>query len=512
LLPDVDKTGELRAIASDWEDELLTFSSLVQQVHSETLSLRMLPLSTITGSFLRSVRDLSKELGKEVKFAVSGENIELDREILENLRPLVLHLITNALAHGIESPSERVALGKSPAGLMTLSATLLGEMVRVTVRDDGRGVDTSEIREKAVRMGVMASDAADRMSEEEAVALVLNHGFSTAEVLTEVCGRGVGMDVVNSGVSKLKGYLTLSTIRGKFFEASMTVPVTLSIIESLLVSCCGELFAVPVANVQEIIRVRISDLLHYDDLEWINLNGARVRTVALNDLLGLGGSNNAYRVSMTAMVLRVDDTLLACVIDAVVGETEAVVRPFPRQVDDIGNFLGITILPDGTPSFILNVHKLFSGTSGVFSHSLFGRERPEVEQLPRILVVDDSVTSRSIISTILESRGFRVDTAESGEEAWQILSESIFDLLISDVEMPGMSGYDLLCKVRGDRFLKGLPAILVSSLSSEEDRQRALDSGAMAYMVKGEFDQKLLLKIVAQLFGGVKHGKENSDH
>ena len=493
---------KLRSFEGNLDEDIQQLDTLIQQLHGEALSLRMLPLKTITDGYQRTVRDVAKSLGKEVRLEVLGDHIELDRALIEELKPVLLHIITNAVAHGIEPSDERVAAGKPICGTIRLTASHEGESAKISVRDDGRGLDPEQIRQRAVQQGILDPRIAETLSDDESLYLTLRHGFSTTETVNDLSGRGVGLDVVSSGVEQLKGSLQLSSRRGRYFEITLHLPLTLSVIQALLISCGGETFAIPMSYVQEVVKLRESDILDENGTEGIMLRGGFVTLASLPDLLGLGDSPFLVeREKLTVVVLKYRGELLACAVDASHGDAEIVVKGFGDQLRHADYLFGATILSNGDPALILKVHDIFIATIGAGSAGIRARLQklltPPIKGT--ILSVDDSVTSRTIVRTILSANGYRVVSAESGEEALNLLTESSFDLMISDVEMPGINGYELVRTVRALPGFRDMPIIMVTSLGSDDDWREAMHAGAQAYIIKGDFDQGVLLDLVNTL-------------
>ena len=484
------------------EEDVLYLDYLIQELHEKAMGLRMLPLRSISDGFERLVRDLSQQLGKEVRLDTIGQSIEMDRVLLEGLKPMLIHLLTNAVCHGIESPDERVAAGKVRQGTVRLTARHEGSSVLVEVRDDGIGMDPGRIKASALARGVIDPREAEGMTDEEALYLTLRPGFSTAEIVTDVSGRGVGMDVVKKNVERLKGNIALTSEVGSFSQITLQLPLTLSVIEALIVQCGAETFAIPLNYVQEILKVRAPEILTLGANEVIKVRGVTTPLYTLSGMLGLPQQGNPETAALAAIVLKLCDQRIACTVDAHLGSSEVVVKGLGGQFKNVRFVFGATILGDGNPALILNVPDLFgAGSQG--ARAPLSREGEESAQRRiRVLVVDDSITTRTMEQSILVSHGYAVVTAVSGEDALEkTAADAGFDLIISDVEMPGINGFELTRTLRGSEQYRETPIIIVSSLSRDEDKRQALQAGAQAYIVKGAFDQGMLLETVQMLIG-----------
>lgn len=510
-----EKTGQLKLISREahltglrdfhrgFEEDVLYLDYLIQELHGQAMSLRMLPLKTITDGFQRLVRDLAKGQGKEIRLEVAGENIEVDRVLLESLKPMFIHLLNNAVDHGIESPGERVAQGKTPKGTIRIAARHEGSSVRIDIRDDGRGMDPEKIKQVALRRGVIDKEEAALLGDDEALYLTLRPGFSTSEIVTDLSGRGVGMDVVSRNIEKVKGTLVLRSAVGQFTEINLQLPLTLSVIEALMISCGGESFSIPLTYVQETIKIRGEDIATVGNKEVVSVRGATVPLVSLASILGLPEKKSLTELGkIAAVILKLREHSLACTVDAILGSSEIVVKGLGNQLKNVRHVFGATILGDGSPSLILDAPDLFASAQGgetairkTFEESLAARIKGS------ILVVDDSITTRTMERSILIAHGYQVEIAVSGEDALEKVASELFDLVISDVEMPGINGFELTRRLRGIAEYREVPVIIVSSLSRDEDKRKAIEAGAQAYIVKGSFEQGALLDTVEALIG-----------
>jgi two-component system chemotaxis sensor kinase CheA len=496
---------ELTRFGLDFERDTLALNYLTEELHTSAMELRMLPLATITDDLVRMARDLAREQQKEVDFALRGEEVELDRMMLEAVRPMLLHMLRNAVDHGIEPPEERQRAGKGAGGRIELTARYEGGGVRLTLRDDGRGIDPQRVRQVAVEKRLITAEEAAALSDEEAVYLVLRPGFSTREIITDISGRGVGMDVVKANVDRVKGNLVIHSTPGRGTEMILQLPLTLALVTGLLADCEGETYAIPLHYVTEILRLTERDILTEGGREVIRVRGTTLPLFALRDILGLPRQQGIAPGRVTALVLSFREQQLACLVSSSLGVQELVVKGMGKQLKSVEFFSGATILGDGAPALILSVPDLFGASlsgKGTRLRQEFEQTREQARR-GRILVVDDSITTRTMEKNILETHGYEVTVAVSGPDALGKLAAAdyAFDLVVSDVEMPGMTGFELTKRLRELERTRDIPVIIVTSLASDSDRRKGIEAGAQAYIVKGSFDQGTLLDTVETLIG-----------
>lgn len=497
-------SASLREFHRDLEEDVRYLNYLVQELYGDAMAMRMLPLKTITDGFERMVRDLGREQGKVVELNVTGAYIEMDRVLLENLKPMLLHMLRNSVDHGIEPLDQRLLDGKPPKAAIEISARHEGNSVWIVVRDDGKGIDPKQVKDAAIAKGLMDMAQAEALTDEEALYLVLEPGFSTKEMITDISGRGVGMDVVKKNIEKVKGNLEVRSQVGIFTEISLQLPLTLSVMEALLVSCSGESYAIPLNYVQETLRIGGEEIETVGGKEVISIRGITAPLVSLASLLGLPEKKTFLAEGrVAAVVLKFRDQLIACTLDNSLGSSEIVVKGLGEQMKSVEFISGATILGDGDPALILNVPDIFARAEGIGGAALKrGLEESRAVRLKgRILVVDDSITTRTMERSILLTHGYQVEIAISGEDALEKVVREMFDLVVSDVEMPGINGFELTRRLRAMDEYAEVPVIIVSSLSRDADKRKAMEAGAQAYIVKGSFDQGALLDTVEALIG-----------
>ena len=459
--------------------------------------LRMLPFAEACQGLDRLVRDLARASGKEVDLLVEGGQVELDRSILEGLRDPLYHLVRNAVDHGIETPDQRQAAGKLAQGRITLAAALRGTQVEVVVADDGRGLDLEAVRQQVRRQGL-----GEPPDERDLASCIFLPGFSTASLITSVSGRGVGLDVVKSQVELLHGTIDLSFTAGQGTRFALAVPLTLTTLRALLVEAGEQTFAWASTNVQRLVRIGPDDIRMVGGREML-VNGKSLLPMAsLAETLGLPAATAAGPGGKRpGLIVAAAERRMAFVVDELIAEQEIVVKGLGDRIRRVRNFSGATILPSGRIALVPNAAALIRAA---MSQSVGPTPAPVPAMTgslakKRLLVVDDSVSTRSLEKSILEAAGYEVVTAADGEAGWKLLQEQDVDLVITDIEMPRMDGFELTEAIRRSKRSHELPVILISARSSDRDKARGIEVGADAYIVKSTFDQRELLEALGQL-------------
>ncbi len=475
--------------------------ALVDDLEQEVISTRLLPISTVFGALPRAVRELANTTGKEVLLDLRGENTELDRKLLEALNDPLLHLVRNAMDHGIEPPDEREALGKPRQGVIRVQAEASGGEVRVVISDDGRGIDAQHMRDVAVKKSLISADNAALLSNQEALELIFLPGFTTAPILTDLSGRGVGMDVVRSNLDELNGQVVIESQPGQGTRITLLLPLTLVTTRVLLFQVGGQMFALPASGCHGIVWIEQEHIHTLDGRAMINHQEQTVPILRLADLLEIDAPQAfALERRMPAILLGNARRLLALLVDKLVDEREAVVKPIGILLDMGRRYTGAIQLGDGQLVLMLNPMTLAQTARGVgLVRAMTDTEsgRPAAH----LLVVDDSFTTRELVRSILQSAGYRVTAATDGADALDKLRVQLYDLVVSDVEMPRMNGFELTANIRREPGLEEVPVIIVTSLASDEHKQRGMEAGAQAYIVKSQFNQDNLLDAIQQLLG-----------
>ena len=467
------------------------------QVRDATNRLRLLPAATVFPSLERAVRDAAQSLQKEVVFEALGGGNRLDAHVLTALRGALLHVVRNAVAHGIEPREERLAVKKASAGRVELRVEQRGTRVAFLCRDDGKGVDVEAVRRVAIRKGLVTASQANSLGLEEAVKIIMRSGITTTRTADEVSGRGVGLDVVREIVAHLNGDVSIHSDLGKGTTLEISVPVSLSSLLALEVDAGGMVAALPLEAVKETLRLADSDIARSAERDSIVVEGRVVPFLSLPGAVGEKGPGKRKRPFWSAIIVEGRSGTAAIGVDRLLGTANVVVRPLPSLavVDTI--VAGTSLNAEGDPELILDPDGLVVAASQGHGTLI---EKPAAKRAP-VLVIDDSLTTRMLEQSILESAGYEVEVATSGEEALEKARAKQYGLFLVDVEMPGMDGFEFVSQTRADARLNAVPSILVTSRNSIEDRRRGEQAGARAYIVKGEFDQGYLLRMTRELFG-----------
>ena len=483
-------------VQPDEVSELGELSRVLFELQDRAMRTLMVPVSTITDQLHRAVRDTSRSLGKEVRWEVRGETTELDRNILHQLSDSLLHLVRNAVDHGIESPEERLSAGKPAHATVRLHAMQLGSEVIIAITDDGGGIDIERVRHKAALMGVDATD----MNDDDALQLIFRSGLSTAKFVSEISGRGVGLDVVRSQVESARGRVEARTTPGIGSEFRVIVPITLAVLHCLIVESSGQRFALPLHRVALARAGDSTNEIHVEGRRGILLEGRPVPVSNLAEVLDFssGASPKGTLVVVNGSVGR-----HAFCVDSLVGQRDVVVKAINALVPHMDFVAGTSIEPDGSILLVLDPLALIERArrnGGRNINEVVAVAGP-VKRTGRVLVVDDALTVRELQRAILERAGFDVRVARDGIEALEQLETEIVDLVLTDVEMPRMDGFTLTEQIRSRPAMSNIPVLILTSLSNDTDRQRGMDAGADGYIVKSAFDEHSLLAAVDRVIG-----------
>jgi len=488
------------ALSRQFANDTLRLSLIIDELQEEIKRVRMLPLATITHTFGRMVRDLAREQGKEINFIITGDGTELDKRVLEQIKDPLLHLLRNAIDHGLEPPERRFAAGKPPQGQIVLEAVQQGNNVVITISDDGRGLDRAAIRAAAVRRGLLSAAESQKLSDDETVTLIFNSGLSTSQIITDISGRGVGLDVVRQNVEELHGSLNVASRPNLGATFTLTLPLTLASSHGLLLRAGEQTFALPISTVVRMLRVPPGQITRLGGREAIIYDGKPIALARLADILELPAAPVASEL-LTVVVVGVAEKRLGLIVDDLLGEQEIVMKNLGRQLVKVGGIAGATVLGSGQVILVLHTADLLKLAARASNRpSVAGATQPAAQLRKTVLVVDDSITTRTLEKNILESAGYEVKLATDGEEALAALvSGQTPNLIVSDINMPRLDGFALTQRVRQDTRYAEIPIILVTSLDSPADKARGIEVGADAYIVKSSFDQGNLLETIEQL-------------
>ncbi|MHB1024282.1 MAG: hybrid sensor histidine kinase/response regulator [Desulfobacteria bacterium] len=465
----------------------------------------MLPCSHVLEILPKVARDLSRLQAKEVGVAIVGKEIEIDKRILEEMKDPFIHILRNCVDHGIETPSEREKEGKPRAGKISISVSRRdGKRIEVSVSDDGRGIDAGKVRATAVKAGILSPEEAASLADGETIPLVFRSGVSTSPIITEVSGRGLGLAIVREKVEALGGSVSIDSVSGKGSTLRILLPVTLATFRGILVRADGHAFILPTMNVERVLRVKREEIGTAENREAITYGREALSLVHLGDVLELpqGGGGDGASPFTKAVILSHGGKRIAFAVDEIGGEQEVLLKGFRKPLRRVRNVSGATILGGGKVVPVLHVADLMKSATraaGRGREALAASGEKETTERKSILVVEDSITSRTLLKNILEAAGYLVTTAVDGVDGMTKLKTESVDLVVSDIEMPRMDGFVLTAKIREDRKLSALPVVLVTALESREDRERGIDAGANAYIVKSNFDQSNLLGVIRRL-------------
>ncbi len=489
IYDDVEERYEGEKFLEELNQVVSSISLVTTDLQIAVMKTRMLPIAKVFNKFPRMVRDLSRELGKQIELEISGEETELDKSIVEEIGDPLVHIIRNSCDHGIEDGATRRAQGKSEMGLIQLKAYNEGNHIVIEITDDGKGLDPDLLRTKAIEKGMITEREADAMSDKEAYALVFKPSFSTAKVVTNVSGRGVGMDVVKTNIEKLNGIIDVDSEIGHGTVIKLKIPLTLAIIQALLVGAQEEYYAIPLASVLETVRIPLDEIYTIEGKNVLRLRDEVLSLVRLSDIFGVKqvyeGGEHTYVV-----VIGLAESKLGVVVDTLVGQEEIVIKSLGDYLQGIEGIAGATIRGDGRVTLIVDVAALMNLAKGITVDIRASAESVvKTKTVPSdyiVLAVDDSAMDRNIMKKSMEPIGVKVLEASNGQEALNMLksAEYSIDAVLIDIEMPRMDGYTLAGEIRKYSKYKNLPLIAVTSRTSKADRLRGVESGMSEYITK----------------------------
>lgn len=477
-----------------------------QVLYDTALACRMRPFADVLSGQARMVRDLGRSLGKQVRLEIEGDKTQVDRDVLERLEAPLTHLLRNAVDHGIESPEQRVLAGKPAEGLIRLRASHQAGLLVLELADDGAGVDLERVRRSVVERGLSPEQTAANLSEEELLTFLFLPGFSLRDTVTEVSGRGVGLDAVQHMVRQLRGAVVLEQTAGEGSRFHLEVPLTLSVVRSLVVEVGGEAYAFPLAHIERMCDLAPEDIVQVEGRQHFWHEGRHVGLVAASQLLNRPASQHNSQ-ALKVVVIREREAIYGVAVERFIGERTLVVLPLDERLGKIQDISAGALLDDGSVVLIVDVEDLLRSVDKLLDTGRLERiARQNQTQTPRkrILVVDDSLTVRELQRKLLLNRGYDVAVAVDGMDGWNALRAEDFDLLITDIDMPRMDGIELVSLLRRDNRLQSLPVMVVSYKDREEDRRRGLDAGADYYLAKASFHDDALLDAVVELIGGAR--------
>ncbi|GMQ83877.1 MAG: hybrid sensor histidine kinase/response regulator [Gammaproteobacteria bacterium] len=478
--------------------------SLGNRLHEGVITSRMRPFSDVTRGFPRMIRDVARQLGKKVEFKIEGLATQVDRDILDRIEAPLNHLLRNALDHGIETAEERRQAGKPEQATLRLTAVHSAGMLSIHVEDDGHGIDMEKLRNSIVAKGMVNESMAAGMNETELLEFLFLPGFSTRDKVTEISGRGVGLDVVHSTVQQMRGVVRATSSAGAGTNFHLQLPLTLSIIRALLVDICGEPYAIPLSRIDRTLRLDTSQIESLEGRQYFTLGTQHVGLVFASQVLERADSaEGADFLPVVVLGERLHRSGL--VVDRFIGERNLVVHTIDPRLGKIQNISAASLLENGNPCLIIDVDDMLRSIDILITGGRLNRIHDKQGQSDvrskRILVVDDSITVREVERNMLMTRGYQVDVAVDGMDGWNAIRMEAYDLVISDIDMPRMNGFEFVRLIKQDERLGKIPVMIVSYKDREEDRQRGLEAGADYYLTKGSFHDETLIEAVVDLIG-----------
>ncbi|WP_339507498.1 hybrid sensor histidine kinase/response regulator [Pseudomonas sp. RL_35y_Pfl2_P42] len=497
----IEKNAELDEFA--WQA-----SQRAQVLYDTALACRMRPFADVLSGQVRMVRDLGRTLGKQVRLEIEGEKTQVDRDVLEKLEAPLTHLLRNAVDHGIETPEQRLLQGKPAEGLIRLRASHQAGLLVLELSDDGNGVDLEKVRRSIVERQLSPAETAAQLSEEELLTFLFLPGFSLRDTVTEVSGRGVGLDAVQHMVRQLRGAVVLEQTAGEGSRFHLEVPLTLSVVRSLVVEVGEEAYAFPLAHIERMCDLAPEDIVQVEGRQHFWHEGRHVGLVAASQLLQRPASQSSGE-ALKVVVIRERDAIYGVAVERFIGERTLVVLPLDERLGKVQDISAGALLDDGSVVLIVDVEDMLRSVDKLLNTGRLERIARHGNQAveaarKRVLVVDDSLTVRELQRKLLLNRGYDVAVAVDGMDGWNALRSEDFDLLITDIDMPRMDGIELVTLLRRDNRLQSLPVMVVSYKDREEDRRRGLDAGADYYLAKASFHDDALLDAVVELIGGAR--------
>ena len=475
--------------------------TMLNRFIEDVKDLMLLPFSSIIDIFPKMVREISRKLGKDIDFSYSGVEFEIDRRILEEIKDPLIHIIRNSIDHGIESLEERKNSDKNTKGTISLNISQIGSShVQIQIIDDGAGIDIEKLKNIAVENKISSKSEVDILTDYDAQMLIFKSGMSTKDIITDLSGRGLGLAIVREKIEKLEGSIHVTSEKNKGTVFEILLPITISTSRGILIKVLKQDFVVPTSKVEKVIKVKKDLIKIIENRATITLDGHIIPIIKLQDILQIQGSKeNEEDKFISLLIVNELEKKIAFSVDEIIIEEEVLVKQFNKQLTKVRNISGATILGTGEVVPILEVQDLIKSSLNVVSNTL--NIRKDKEEVPKksVIVVEDSITSRTLLKNVLENNGYKVKTSVDGIEGWNAIKREKFDLIISDIEMPRMDGFELTSKVRSDEETAEIPVILVTSLDSREDTERGIEVGASAYIVKSNFQQNNLIEVIKKL-------------
>ncbi len=497
-----EMVNDIERLVTDLETSMTNnyndFDNKLYQLNESVRSVLMLPFSALSDQFPMMVRDIASQLGKKINFRVTGDNIDIDKRVLDELKDPLVHLLRNAIDHGIEKVEERIKKGKEKVGNIHLAINLVeGNKVQIKISDDGRGINPKKIIDSAIKKKIRTKEELAAMSENEILNLIFESELSTAEVITDLSGRGLGMAIVKEKVDKLFGSIDIDSNVDSGTIITLTLPLSVATMRGLLVKVGNYRYYIKTSKLVAAIRVKKDTLNTFENKLCVKYGDKYIGLIYLANILNI--KSELIGSNYTIVLCKNGAEDLGLIVDEILGEEEILIKPFNKQIKKIKFYEAGTIVADGSVIPVLNLKDIFKEASGGFESVKFKTSEREDTEKKNILVVDDSITSRLLLKEILENSGYNVKTCVDGKEAWTEFRKEGYDLVVSDVEMPRMDGFELTKLIKSSDKYAHIPVVLVTGLSKQEHIEKGIDSGASAYIVKSDFEQSNLLQTVERL-------------
>lgn len=500
-----DIKDNLNSIVKNVSIDSRILGKLIEEHMYGIKNLLMLPISSILEGFPKQVRDLSRSQNKEISLKISGDNIEVDKRILEELKDPLLHILRNCIDHGIVNPDKNKA-SKAKGTINMDFYSPEGRNLEITVSDTGSGINTAKVLSTAIKQGVISKEKSKYLSEEEIINLIFKSGISTSPIITDISGRGLGLAIVNEKVEKLGGNVTINSRPNEGTTFKISLPLTIATFRGVLVKSIDRLLFVPTHKIKNITRIKEEEIKSVENRKTIELNGEILPIVKLSDVLQLNSNKNINHILNSQQtdylyILVIEHNLqkIAFIVEEVLDEHQIIVKKMGQQLVKVKNISGVSVLGTGQIVPVLNIPDIMISAVLSSHSSQAATTGADVKSTKKILVTEDSITSRTLIKQILESEGYEVDTAVDGLDGYIKAQSGDYDLFVSDVDMPRMNGFELTAKIRNNKKLSEHPVILVTSLGSKEDQEHGIDVGANAYIIKSSFDDSNLIETVKKL-------------
>jgi two-component system, chemotaxis family, sensor histidine kinase and response regulator WspE len=479
-------------------------ANLSDRLYREVISSHMRPFADGVQGFPRMIRDLARKLNKQVRLDIQGKATSVDRDILKKLEAPLTHILRNAADHGIELPADRIAAGKPAEGIIRLEAFHRGGMLAISIIDDGRGINPEWLRQKVISKKLATPEMVAQLKDAELLEFIFLPGFSTAQQVTEISGRGVGLDIAKSMAQEVGGNVRAVSQVGKGTSFHFQLPLTLSVVRTLLVAVAGNPYAIPLARIDHVLTIERSEISDIENRQYFTLNQQNIGLIPAHQVLHLPPTAPTSE-SLFVVVISEQSNVYGLVVDQFLGERDLVVRPLDPRLGKVPDISASSLLGDGTPVLIVDVSDMVRSIDRLLSHQMVAKLDLDAvgakDHRKKILVVDDSITVREMERKMLENCGYHVDVAINGAEGWSAVRTQTYDLVISDVDMPKMNGIELVRQIKTHSRLKQLPVIIVSYRDREEDRIQGLDAGADYYLTKSSFQDDSFVGAVIDLIG-----------